>query len=466
MSAATRAPRGSGALGPGLRAVIAAGLVGLLAGFLWGVADVPRYTAAAAVVVSPRGDGEIDSAELDRYASLGKSSKVAAKAAAILGGDVPGGDLLSEVSVVPSTASGGLLVRASADAPDIAAATADGYAQALVAVGGKRLEAGAAATLPEAPSENRSALLWSALGLLAGLLLGAAGVAAISRLAAGSARREPDGVADVPPATAERDLAPAGAHVAEPEPEEQPPAVEDAFGVPMIAGPLDPRGPAQRAEGALWLDPAAAGAIDELIEELGIDDEDGPRTIAVLEAGAGEGADAVMIGLAIAAGELGLRAIAVEADLADPTLAQAAGVAASPGLRDYLDGGAGPRDVLRSARVGGGAGATPLVCVPAGTSGPDPSSALGGPRFAALLDRLSRVYDVVLLSGPPASEGRDAAALADRVDGVVLVAADSPGAPERIAAAVEEISRENLIAGVLTRPEPSQARPQGVHPPP
>ncbi len=82
------------------RTILALGLLGLILGFGWGIADQPVYRATAGVAVESDSQGA-DRARLERFAQRGESEQVATKAAGLLGGDVAGADLLSDVAVRP-----------------------------------------------------------------------------------------------------------------------------------------------------------------------------------------------------------------------------------------------------------------------------------------------------------------------------------------------------------------------------
>ena len=436
-------------LEPRTRGIIAIALAGLLVGFLWGVADVPRYSAAATVLVEGKGGAPAEGTELAAAAELGRGSRVADIAAGLIGDDVAGADLLSDIEISPDPDAGAVRIEATADSPDFAASAANGYALALVKNGGKKFLLGSAAALSDEPSANRSAVGWSLIGLLAGLLLAGLVVFLRARLPAagkiGPRRR----------ASAERRPDPEPADLSEPL------RAEDAFGVPVLASFDDPADLVLLDDGEIEIDRADAVTLRDLAGRLGFGEPDGPRTLAVFDVAAGDGALPVLAGLAIAAGELGLRAILVEGDLRNPLLAATLDVEPSPGLRDYLQGSASPREVLRSAQVGDGDGEhVPLVCVPAGDRRVDLPGGIDGARFEALLERLPRVYDIVLLSGPPVRPGSDAMAIAELMDGVLLVSGDDEDAGERIADAADSLPDERLLAGILTRPGAAQERPQ------
>ncbi len=198
---------------------------------------------------------------------------------------------------------------------------------------------------------------------------------------------------------------------------------------PILARIADPAGLIGAGAGAITIDRAGARACADLAAELHLADPDrAPRRLAVLEPAPEQGALAVAIGLAIAAAARGRRAILVEADLGAPALARMLGVAPAPGLRDYLEQTAGPREVLRSVPVAARGERLALVCVPAGEPGAAPAGGVGGGRFAALVERLPRAYDLVLITGPAAERGPDAAAIAGLSDAALLVAGSADGA--------------------------------------
>lgn len=417
------APRG---LADRWRAIVALGLLGLLAGGAWGIADQPSYAATASVVTSP-GSGPADAADLDRLAGIGMSRKVADAAATILGDDVPGADLLSVVSVTPATDGVTLIVTATSGQPDVAAAAADGYAQALVQVegggsgtGDERLVLGAPASLPSDPVENRPGLLWAGLGLLAGLALGL-----LTALLLGRRREveaEPSGDAG------------AGAMA---------PRDEEELGAPLLATVAEPAAALQQeGPGLIRLRSTMIGAFRELVDRLALDGPDAPPTLAVLPHRSGLDAGSVALALAAAAAEVGTRVILLEADPGDPVLASSAAVAGEPGLADYLRGAAEPRDVLRSVGIEAGAGEPfAMAAVPAGAAGAPASL----PRLEALLRRLPRVYDLVVLQVPPGNAGLAPALLAEAV---VVVAAD--GGSSGLGELTEALDPGQLL-GVVVR---------------
>lgn len=366
----------------GWRVVLVLALVGAALGFLWGIADQPRWSATATVAVESDSQGS-DRARLERFAQRGESAEVARRAAVLLGRDVPGADLLADVSVRPAGRGGFLVVTATADAPDVAAAAADGFQRALVDIEGDPLAPGRAAAIPGAPSADRSAPLWALAGLLAGALVGVL-VGAFVRL---WERRY-----GLMPATV-----PAGSVDASPA------LLAGYLGVDLTTLSHGPGPIVTAGEGVLAVAPDAAIGVAGLADRLGVLDGAAPRSIVLTAVGARADAAGLAAALAVVAAEAGLRVLLVDADLAHPALAGRLGVEPAPGLQEYVDGRAGPRDVLRSIVVANGG---ELAVLPAGRAGP--GARFDGSRFAALVERLGRVHDVVLYAAAPILGGGDA----------------------------------------------------------
>jgi Mrp family chromosome partitioning ATPase len=138
---------------------------------------------------------------------------------------------------------------------------------------------------------------------------------------------------------------------------------------------------------------------------------------------AGEAAPVAALALAAAAVSSGRRAIVVECDLAHPCLAAQVGLAAAPGLQEYLRWEAEPPQVIQPVVLGGSAAAgaiEPLVCICGGRPATNVETLLGLQSFAHMVEKLRAAYELVVLSGPPAAaEPGSCAAVARQADAVV-----------------------------------------------
>lgn len=142
----------------------------------------------------------------------------------------------------------------------------------------------------------------------------------------------------------------------------------------------------------------------------------------------------VALGLAAAATAAGRRVALLECDLAEPALAGRLGLAAAPGLHEYLRGEAEAPELLQPLMLAGpasGEATEPLVCVVAGEPEPAPVALLDSDRCDHAIERLRRSYELLVIAGPALSEDADSLrALAEHAD-IALAAGDRRAVPKR-----------------------------------
>jgi Mrp family chromosome partitioning ATPase len=143
---------------------------------------------------------------------------------------------------------------------------------------------------------------------------------------------------------------------------------------------------------------------------------------------------AAAVGLATAAAAAGTRTALVECDLADPTLAEALGLATAPGLHEYLRGEADAGAILAPVAVAGPgsvAALEPLVCVVAGRQASGGLALLESEAFDHATTKLREAYDFLVLEGPPARDDDGSlAAIAAHADATLVCVGSSGGVPE------------------------------------
>jgi len=143
----------------------------------------------------------------------------------------------------------------------------------------------------------------------------------------------------------------------------------------------------------------------------------------VLIAGEGGEPTVAAAGLAAAASAFGRRTILVDCGLAQPRLAAQIGLAAGPGLHEYLRWEAEPADVLQPIVLAGPAAsglADPLVCVSAGRPASKAETLLGLQSFSHMVGKLRAAYEIVLLLAPPVlSEPGACLAVASQADAAI-----------------------------------------------
>ncbi len=403
------------------RLIAALAVLGAVLGALFAAGGPPRYESEASIVVT-RDRTAADPVEMRRLAELATGSQVAEEVAALLGGDLAGADLLTAVTVSPAPEGGALVLRATGDSPDFSAAVADAYATAIPEVLGGPLEAGAEATSAVAVG-GRSLLLWSLVGLLAGALVGAGFALALST-----------GLIALEPASLRRRPSPR---------QEQPSgASTPAEALPGAAEIVD-----FDAAGAVRLSLAAKGVVADLVEGSGPWHQ-GHRTLAVLAAEREDASGAAATALAVAAAGRGMHVLVVDGRLREPSVAAVLRVESEPGLAEYLSGIAGPRKVLRRVPiVDQERQPNQLACLPAGEG--ESGAGIAGGRFTELLERVARVYDLVVVAGPSlAGEGGEARGLARLADGTIVVCgveSERRAAAERAASGLRGATLHRIV---------------------
>lgn len=475
MSRSARAPARPG-LRVGARWLVVGALIGAVAGLLWGVSDRPSYTAVATVIVVDRGEqaeaagggavGDGSPRATERLLELARSEEVATTAAAQLGDDVPGADLIARTTFSTSDGGEALVVRSTATFADFAAAAADAFAAAVIDVAGERearrlraaerrlqarldaadpaspeavqlqrqlaavaalgalgnpLEPGREAELPTAPEEDRpvagSTLLGAGIGAALGALAGLMGMR-VSRV------RRPGGAVEAP-------------------------GVAELGVLTDIEGGVRATAPA-----VVEVDGPSRAELSELVDAADLERaEQMPRAVALTSLSDTVGWSRVAVGLAAVVAAQGSRVLVLEADLQRPRLASLLGIENEVGLAEHLAGEAGPREVMRTIHVAGVRGAAPeaaFVCVPAGAT-PVGRPGLVDSRFGELVERLGRVYDLVLVLAPPLSDAPVARVAASVGEALVCLEGGDAVAPD-LGRAAELLEGAQLLGAVQLAP--------------
>jgi capsular polysaccharide biosynthesis protein len=302
--------------------------------------------------------------------------------------EVPYATVLINLTVTAPTAEG---------AHDVAQAVADNYNDLLTEVEGVQetgLRVGVSTvnppTTPDSPSSPKVTLNLLA-GLLAGLLLGVA-VAAVRDLLDDRVREDED------------------------------------LGAPVLG-----RLPALAGEAALAL--GDTSPLAEAVRRARVHLEASPHRTWLVSAV--DGADATTVGTLLAQSleQAGRDSVLVDADLRDPRVAERLGLPREPGLTTVVAGMASLAEALVTTDGG-------MRVLPAGEPVLTPNEVVGSAGMSRLLGELAREHGTVLVVTPPVLEVADAAALAHRVDAVLLVVRHGRTRRKDLARALEELGRD------------------------
>jgi receptor protein-tyrosine kinase len=181
--------------------------------------------------------------------------------------------------------------------------------------------------------------------------------------------------------------------------------------------------------------------------------EDQTRSILVTSALAEEGKTTTSLNLAMAYALSGLRTILVEADLRRPALHRVFGMIGTRGLTTAIVGDVPLTEAIMNTDTRN------LSVLVAGAIPPNPVELLGSDQMSELLERLERMFDVVIVDSPPLIPVADPAALASRCDGVIIVARAGKTDKRRLVDAGKVVQRSGgrLLGVVLNFLKPTDA---------
>jgi capsular exopolysaccharide synthesis family protein len=171
------------------------------------------------------------------------------------------------------------------------------------------------------------------------------------------------------------------------------------------------------------------------------------KTLVITSAGVGEGKSTTLANLAVVSAQAGRRIILVDADLRRPRLHDIFGLSNAAGLTTaMMDETALASPPLQKTGV---EGLSVLTC---GQLPPNPAELMSSRRMEEVIAALSMRADQVFFDTPPVAAVADAAVLATKVDGVLLVISAGKTRRESARAAVQRLKQINarLVGTVLT----------------
>lgn len=383
-------------------------------------------TSATLLIAQPRDSQTFDAVQASQvaartYGDVLTSPNIAAEVSDALGGRPTGDELESTVSAEPVPETQLLRITVEANDPQQAKRIADTYADVFTAYVRRTLTPvtkvtvtlADAAAVPDAAARPKPRL-YAALALVLGFALGLALAALRDRL-------------DTRIRSVEE--------------------LEALIDAPVLA-----RVP-RRGRGEL-----SATAFTEAFRVLRTNlqfafPEGVLRTIAVTSQSPVEGKSTTISQLARVSAAAGNEVLVVEADIKRPSQQaffrpDAAGRLA-PGLTTFIVGGAALRDCVHATAI------SSVQLLPAGPPVPSLSGLLESARGREVLDDLAGAGDLVLFDCPPLSVGADAATVAGRVDGVVLVVDMEQATRDSIREALRGLAAvRTRVLGVVANRDP------------
>jgi capsular exopolysaccharide synthesis family protein len=169
------------------------------------------------------------------------------------------------------------------------------------------------------------------------------------------------------------------------------------------------------------------------------------RVIAITSCHENEGKTVISLNLAKSFAELGKRVLVVDADMRNSVVAgRHTNVKRPAGLSEVLSGIEDVSECVYETQIPG------LHLMFAGKCPPNPVELLGAPQFASLLENAAASYDYVIVDTPPLGLVIDAAVVATRCDGTMLVMARNAVRYRQAQEVVEQLKKSGArILGVV-----------------
>ena len=169
------------------------------------------------------------------------------------------------------------------------------------------------------------------------------------------------------------------------------------------------------------------------------------HTVVITSCNENEGKTTITLQLAKSLSELDKRVLVIAADMRKSVMAgRNTSVEAPVGLSEVLTGLVAVKDCLYTTQCEN------LSIMFAGKYPPNPVELLGGPYFESLLQEARKVYDYVLIDVPPLGSVIDAAVVAAKCDGTILVISDNQVRYRQAIEVAEQLKKSgSKILGVV-----------------
>jgi len=164
-----------------------------------------------------------------------------------------------------------------------------------------------------------------------------------------------------------------------------------------------------------------------------------------------EGKTTTSFNLAISLAQTGARTLLIEGDLRRPRAASGLGLDGAVGVTSVLVGKVKLEDALQHDDKAG------LDFLAAGPIPPNPAELLQSKAMQDLLAHLRGVYDVVIIDAPPLLPVTDAALLASRADGAILVLRHGQVTREQVRLSIDRLEQVDArLVGIVMNMVPAK----------
>ncbi len=183
------------------------------------------------------------------------------------------------------------------------------------------------------------------------------------------------------------------------------------------------------------------------------------KSVVITSSVAQEGRTTTAINLAVAFAHKELNVLLIDADLRNPVIHKLFNKHNRGGLTTVLAKQSSIADMVQDTSIAN------LSVLTAGPISPNPSEMLSAIRMTELMEELKAVYDMIILDTPPVSHVTDAAVVAAKSDGVLLVASAGKVKKQAILKAKAALNhvQANLLGVVLNDVKPKRSKGRNTY---
>ncbi|MBR3960652.1 MAG: polysaccharide biosynthesis tyrosine autokinase [Clostridia bacterium] len=143
------------------------------------------------------------------------------------------------------------------------------------------------------------------------------------------------------------------------------------------------------------------------------------RVIGVSSSMTGEGKTITAINLAYSLAQLHKKVLLIDCDLRRPSVYKKLSIEKAPGLSEYLTGQLDNGQIVKLFEFKDSASGFDTIV--SGENPPNPMELISSEKMRNLIEEFRNIYDYVIIDLPPIGEVSDSLAVADYVDGMLLV---------------------------------------------
>lgn len=168
------------------------------------------------------------------------------------------------------------------------------------------------------------------------------------------------------------------------------------------------------------------------------------KKISVTSYKNGEGKTTTAINIAVSFAKTGIRTILVDADMRKSMVMKRLGCYNLTGLSNFLAGYEELSNIISKTTVPG------LDFIACGVKPVKPAELLESVRFHELVERLEKLYDMIIFDCPPLGQVIDCAIVTKHMDGALLVARTDSTGRQKVQQVLDQLERVNAnVLGIV-----------------